>query len=80
MGAAPGFGSGGAAYVRAVEHRQELERWLTKDEVAAHYGFAVRWVELRLAEGMPSELIGGRRRLRLSETERWLLSQGAARA
>lgn len=80
MSASSGFGSGGAAYVRAVEHGHEPERWLTKDEIAAHYGFSVRWVELRLAEGMPSALIGGRRRLRLSETERWLLAKGAVGA
>ena len=54
-----------------------LEPWRNKHELAAHYGFSVRWVEARLAEGLPSVLIGGQRRFRLSETDRYLLGAGA---
>ena len=54
------------------------EPWVSKKGVAAHYGFSVRWVEYQLARGLPSTLIGGQRRFRLSETERWLLgSEGS---
>jgi hypothetical protein len=52
------------------------EPWASKRDVADHYGYSVRWVEYQLTRGMPSVLIGGQRRFRLSETERWLLSGG----
>ena len=48
------------------------ERWLSKREVADHYGFSVRWVEIQIGRGMPSRMIGGQRRLRLSEVDGWL--------
>ena len=40
-----------------------LERRLTKAEYAEHLRCSVRWLEYRIAEGLPSELIagGGRR-------------------
>src|SRR5690348_5731860 len=38
------------------------ERWLTKRELARHYGFSTRWVELQHHAGLPSQLIGGQRR------------------
>ena len=52
--------------------RKPSERWVSKRELASHYGFTVRWVEYRLAEGMPSRLIGSRRRFRISEVDQWL--------
>jgi hypothetical protein len=48
------------------------ERWVTKSELAAHFGYSRRWVELRQREGLPSQLIGGQRRYRLSHVERFL--------
>ena len=55
------------------------ERWLSKREVAEHYGFSVRWVEIQIGQGMPSRLIGGQRRLRLSEVDAWLRQVTPAR-
>jgi predicted DNA-binding transcriptional regulator AlpA len=52
--------------------RRGWEPWLTKKQLAAHFGYSTRWVELRVREGMPSKLIGGRRRFRLSEVEAWI--------
>jgi predicted DNA-binding transcriptional regulator AlpA len=52
------------------------ERWLTKRQIAEHFGFTTRWVELRMREGLPSIRLGNRRRFRLSEVEAWLVSQG----
>ena len=52
------------------------ERFVTKREVAEHLAFSARWVELRVAEGMPSYRFGGRRRFRISEVERWLRQHG----
>jgi len=51
------------------------EPLLTKKQLAAHFQFSTRWVELRTREGMPSELIGGRRRYRLSLVNDWLGSR-----
>lgn len=51
------------------------ERWLTKRQVAEHFGFTTRWVELRMREGMPSMRFGSRRRFRLSDVEAWLFSR-----
>jgi hypothetical protein len=52
------------------------EPWVSKRTLAAHYEASIRWVESKLAEGMPSEMIGGMRRFRISETERWLIEGG----
>jgi hypothetical protein len=54
------------------------EPWVSKRQIAAHFGFSTRWVELRVREGMPSQLFGGHRRFRVSECEAWVLERGAA--
>lgn len=51
------------------------EATLTKQQIAAHLGRSVRWVELRMREGLPSVPPTTRdphRRFRLSEVQRWL--------
>jgi hypothetical protein len=35
-------------------------------------------VEMRVREGMPSEMIGGHRKFRVTECEQWVLERGAA--
>ena len=59
-------------------HRPGSEPWLSKRQLAAYFGFSTRWVELRVREGMPSEVISGRRRFRVSECEEWLLQGRSA--
>jgi hypothetical protein len=54
----------------------ELERWLTKQELAHHLGCGVRFIEYRMTEGMPSALIAGRVKFRVSEVEPWLEQHG----
>jgi hypothetical protein len=54
------------------------EPWVSKRQVAAHFGFSTRWVEMRVREGMPSQVIGGRRRFLVSECEAWLLKGRSA--
>jgi hypothetical protein len=49
-----------------------FEPWLSKRDIAAHFGRSTRWVELRVRDGLPSKMIGGRRGFRLSEVEAWL--------
>jgi hypothetical protein len=54
-------------------HRmRDREPWRTRREIADHLGVSVRWVDYRIAEGMPSKKLRGARRLRLSEVESWL--------
>ena len=52
--------------------RRATEPRLTKRQLAMVHSRGVRWAELRIAEGMPSMLIGARRYFLLSETEPWL--------
>lgn len=51
---------------------------MSKRQVAGYFGYSTRWVELRVREGMPSQMIGGHRKFRLSECEVWLMEKGAA--
>jgi hypothetical protein len=57
----------------------ELERWLDKKGLAEYFGCSVRWIEARLADGMPSAMIAGRRKFRASECEEWLMRAGEIR-
>ena len=66
------FGAGRTVSSGAFIAPQHVEPWLTKRQLAVHLGFSTRWVELRLREGMPSRLMGGCRRFRLSEVEGWV--------
>jgi predicted DNA-binding transcriptional regulator AlpA len=52
--------------------RTGTEPWLSKQQIATHVGFSVRWVELRVAEGMPCRRMGGRLRFQRSSVEAWL--------
>ena len=45
---------------------------VSKQTFADQVGMSVRWVEQRIAAGMPCEYIDGRPRLRLSDAEPWL--------
>jgi hypothetical protein len=51
---------------------QLREPWVSKAQVAAHFGRSKRWVELMARQGLPSRMIGGRRAYRLSEVDVWL--------
>ena len=48
------------------------EPWLTKRQIADYLNYSVRWVELRVREGMPCQRFGSRLRFRVSEVEAWL--------
>lgn len=49
---------------------------LTKRRLAAHYGRSIRWVEMRVAEGMPSTIgRDGRRLFELEAAEEWLANR-----
>jgi hypothetical protein len=58
--------------------RRGREPWCTKQELADHLGFSVRWVELRVREGMPARRMGQRLRFQISAVEAWLADQPQA--
>jgi len=47
------------------------EPWVGEDAVARHYSVSTRTVRRWRLAGMPSRLVGGQRRFRIGETERW---------
>lgn len=53
-----------------------LEPWLGYAELARHLDCSARWLEYRVAEGMPCALIAGRRKFKASEAENWLAREG----
>jgi hypothetical protein len=55
------------------------EPWLDKRRLAEHLGCGIRWIEMRVAEGMPCAMIAGRRKFRTSEVEEWLERAGHLR-
>jgi hypothetical protein len=66
-----------AAPVAAVAEPVKLaEPRVSKQRFADQVGMSVRWVEQKIAAGMPCEYVDGRPRLRVSEGEDWLRSNG----
>ncbi len=57
----------------------ERECRLTKREYAEHLRVSVRWLEYRLAEGLPSEIIAGRHKFCPSVADQWLTREGFIR-
>jgi hypothetical protein len=64
-----------AAVIAMPRRTAKTEPWLSKRQIAAHYGRSTRWIELRVREGLPSRMIGGRRAFRLSEVEGWMTAR-----
>lgn len=58
--------------VIALRGGVSTEPWISKRALAGHYGRSTRWIELRMREGLPSRMLGGRRAFRLSEVEAWM--------
>jgi predicted DNA-binding transcriptional regulator AlpA len=53
-----------------------LEPWLTKRQLASHLGVSPRWLDDRVAEGLPKRFLAGSNKFRLSEVEPWLQRHG----
>jgi hypothetical protein len=51
------------------------EKWLTKQQLAAHLQVTPRWIELQQSLGLPHMRMGGMNRYILSEVEAWLRQQ-----
>ena len=60
-------GPGAGASVIAFPAATVREPWLSKRQIADYFGRSTRWVELRVREGLPSKMIGGRRGFHPSE-------------
>lgn len=54
----------------------QLEPYVGWDELCAHFDMSKRFFEKLLRFGLPSAMIGNRRRFRLSQVERWLEANG----
>ncbi len=54
------------------------ERWVTKQQLAAHLGVTPRWIEYQQRLGLPYLRMGGMNRYRVSEVEAWLRDRHAA--
>jgi hypothetical protein len=52
------------------------ERWRDKHGIAEYFSCGIRWIELRMAEGMPYAIIAGKAKFRISEVEPWLVLHG----
>ena len=59
----------------AVSVAHELEPWMTKRQLADHLSMSVRWIEMRVHEGMPMMHFGNRARFKVSQVENWISKQ-----
>ena len=64
------------AEVAAQAKVAQLEPWLTKRQLAEQLAVSPRWLDARVAEGMPRRLIAEAHKFRVSEVERWLKRNG----
>lgn len=55
---------------------QKLEPYLDKHGLAEYLVCSPQWVVAREEEGMPSEMIAGRLKFKVSEIEPWLREHG----
>jgi hypothetical protein len=53
-----------------------LEPWLAKAQLAEYLACSERWIEEKMAEGMPHAKIAGRIKFKVSEVEPWLEEKG----
>jgi hypothetical protein len=58
--------------------RGGFEPWVDEGVVARHYSVSTRTVRRWRLAGMPSRLVGGQRRFRIGDTERWHAQRSSA--
>lgn len=54
----------------------QLEPFVSLSQFAEVLGCSERWLKYRVAEGMPSAIIAGRRKVQSSQAMRWLEKEG----
>jgi hypothetical protein len=52
------------------------ERFISKSQLASHFGFSPRWVNYQLSEGLPHYRVGRSVRFQLSSATAWLVNKG----
>lgn len=52
------------------------ERWRDKQGIAEHFSCGIRWIEERMAEGMPHKIIAGKAKFKVGRCEPWLDEHG----
>lgn len=52
--------------------RADADLWVTKKQLARQVGYSTRWVEQRVADGLPSRMEGGRRMFPLRSSLEWI--------
>lgn len=52
--------------------KRPVQKWMGKRELAEHLGYSPRWVQYRVAEGMPHRRHYGRLAFLVTDVERWL--------
>lgn len=55
----------------------DRERWVTKQQLADHFGVTTRWIERQQRLGFPYLRMGGMNRYCVSEVEAWLRGRDA---
>lgn len=60
------------AFRRTRAVRDLRDRWMTKAQLAEHLGYSPRWVQYRVAEGMPHKRHYGRLAFQVGPVEDWL--------
>jgi hypothetical protein len=56
---------------RVAELIRPEEPWLSKAEIARHFGCSTRSIELAMKDGLPYRPIFGRSKFRVSEVQAW---------
>jgi hypothetical protein len=61
---------------RLIAREDATDLWIPKKRLAEQLGVSVRWIDYRLAEGLPHRQIAGRVVFRLPHVESWLRTRG----
>lgn len=65
-----------SAPTRAPAPALDPDRWRDKRGFAEHLSCGIRWIEERMAEGMPYAYIAGRAKFKVPKAESWLYEHG----
>ena len=65
-----------ATPTRAPAPPLDPDRWRDKHGLAEHLSCGIRWIEERMAEGMPYAYIAGRAKFKVVKAEAWLDEHG----
>lgn len=61
---------------RARRPREVEEPWVSKQQIARHFGVTPTCIDLWSRKGLPYEYVGGRRRFKVSACDAWARENG----